>query len=313
MATVPERSQRFHLERARFEVPPGFVDLTNYTFKSLDASRQLVIHSTTRLASDAELLAAVAGFRHQVETLLKAGDLTMGPLQVRGDGTSTVSLDYVLPDRLGDLASPLIREFAGFARFADASGAKIALSVPEGTAGASEEFRQVMETIRPASPAAPGSQEAPHRYTRRQAGRLELDVPDSLSPPDCYQFISHDKKVRLYLKLATDGGQATAVRSSIPPGAVREKLTEYGSTEYEMYRTTHEGAAGAVDRYDCSQSMVLDNGVGVELTAQSPPGHDDAMRAAFVALAASVQGPASTLVASDPRPEPPASPQTTSA
>jgi hypothetical protein len=295
MAGGLEKAGRFDLERASFEAPLGFEDLTNYTFRSPDGARRLVVHDVTRLEGHASLLAAVAGYQYQVQAVLKAADVSASSgLDMRADGTATAVLTFVLEDGGGAAAGTRFKEWSGFAQFVDGSGAQVTVAAPEGDPEAEAQFRQALASVLPRALDAARQATTPAGYVRRQAGRVVLDVPESFRPPDRYQFISPDKKVRLYLHLAAPGDRddAPAVMGApVPPGASRAQLATDRGAAYDLYQTKQEGAAGAVERYDGRQSVTLPNGVRVHLAAQSPPGAEGPMKQALDALAASVKPP----------------------
>jgi hypothetical protein len=248
-ATMPDgpgANERIEAQGVGISVPPGFIDMTDYAFRAPDGSRRITVRPASGLGSDQELDAAARAYWDQARANLDAKDYSESPPAAQPDG-SVVKVSSFRLRR--EEAGPVLREWCGFVRFPDGTGAAVSYTADEGDAPAEAEFRRVLASLRPAAAAQPGQElsfsppdpPAPgHR--RRQAGQVELDLPELMLPPRAFQFVSRDGAVQLSMDIAEPAPGPESVSFGTPAGGGYEVFGSVGVTppdlgtplEYEM-------------------------------------------------------------------------------
>jgi hypothetical protein len=198
-----------------FDVPPGYGDLTNYTFQDPTSRRRLTVSPAAGLSNDDELHRAAEAYRDRAKDLCAAREDEVSDVRQRADGASVVVLGFTFDEGPTGLdGSRTWRERTAFVRFRGGEGAQLSYVTPAGDPRAEAEFRRLLDSVQPAGPAAPAAAPAAFHMpvdptagtVRRQVGPVRLDVDASLRGPSSYQFVSADGAVRLELAVAPAAG-----------------------------------------------------------------------------------------------------------
>jgi hypothetical protein len=205
-----------------FDVPDGYNDLTNYAFYDPISRRRLTVLPAVGLIGDDDLRTAAEGYRARAEDLCAAQDVAVSGVQSRADGAAMITIGYTFDEGPNaPHAGGTYRDRAAFVRFPNGDGVQLAYVAPGRDVRAEEEFRHMLDSVRPAghAPAAfhiPAV--TPAGTVRRQVRQVLLDVDASLHGPSAYQFVSGDGAVRLEVAVVPAGGPAVFAAPAMEAG-----------------------------------------------------------------------------------------------
>jgi len=217
-----------------FASPPGFTDVTGYSFKAPAADRELCEVSGGALPPRvSDLDGLLAERRGDLE------DGLPGVIVIDGEGTTTLAglpartLTFSILDR-----DCRYRERWALALDTATSYIQISYSARDDNELAAERFEHIVKSssfIRSALP-------PPEGYVRRWTGKLWLDIPAHLEPPRTYQFLSPDETIRLQVKFIGPSAEPSIERELAQDTALGEEVRERSSYEIatkELTGTLH--------------------------------------------------------------------------
>lgn len=218
---------RISLDLISFSVPPGFKDVTGYTFSAPDTIDLLDV-TYGRLPSGVTTVEALAEHRRS-----EALDALPGVARVVGGGPATLA---------GLPARTLIFEKRDDDGVADRERWTLAIHEPrsyvqvadvsrQDDPDALQRFNRSLESaslVDSAGAPLPG-------FVRRWAGAFWIDVPSYLLPPPTYQFASLDEKMRIEV---TDHGDS-------PPLLEQDLATDTSLGEEVVAQSSEDVSAGA--------------------------------------------------------------------
>jgi hypothetical protein len=217
-----------------FDVPKGYVDLTNYAFNDPVTRRRLTVVPAAGLTGDDDLRQAAAAYRARAEDLCAARDVTVSDVQPRADG-AMITLAFTFTEGPAG-AGGTYRERTAFVRFAGGGGVQLSYVAPEGDAGAEGEFRRLLASARPAGPGpapAPAVFHVPAAATTPglvpcRVGPVRLDVDAALRGPSAYRLASNDGAVRLELTVQPPSGAPAfaAPAAAAAPGGLFARVAQ---------------------------------------------------------------------------------------
>jgi hypothetical protein len=185
-------TMRIALQQFSFEVPQGFEDWTNYTFKERAQTQVLTVSRGKRPREASDLRALLASRRAELERLVP------GPLTMEAEVEGVIAqwparlLVFSFVDR-----QTRFREQWAVAFDTPQTYVQISYATPAEDAAAAARFAHILRSVTPSG--APDRLEAPAGFVRRWAGICFLDVPEQLAPPRSYLFSTVDEKTQLVL------------------------------------------------------------------------------------------------------------------
>jgi hypothetical protein len=200
---------RIDLERSSFVVPPGFRDITNYSFKSeAGQPQELLTVMYEPVPPDVNGLDALMESRRQ--RLDVAGDdLGMGKPEAAKPttlaGLEARQTSYVLDD-----GEEKYREWMVVALISPSQYVQVTYMASASDRRAQSRFEHIRQSAILAGRPRPGAATASAGFTRRAAGQMTLDVPASLRPPPVYLFTSTDEKISLTINENTAASSPSA-------------------------------------------------------------------------------------------------------
>jgi hypothetical protein len=216
-----------------FTAPPGFTDVTGYSFKA-PADKELCEVSGGALPPGvSDLDGLLAERRGELEDGLPSA------IVIEGEGTTVLgglparTLTFSILDRNGRY-----RERWALALDTPGSYIQISYSAREDNAFAAERFEHVVAS----ASFTPVALSTPDGYVRRWAGKLWLDIPAHLEPPRTYQFLSPDETNRLKIAFFAPAAEPTIERELAQDTALGEEVRERSSSEIatkELTGTLH--------------------------------------------------------------------------
>lgn len=245
---------RIELEQFSFEVPSGFEDATNYTFRAIQGRDRLTISFGALSVPNGGLKALMASRRENIAVLPGPANIE-GESDARVDGIPARMLAYIFEDggkRYRDrwvvaIPAPDLYLQISYLTYAD-------------DLAADDRFKHIRASVVPARKPRPP---APDGYVRRWAKRMSLDVPTSLAPIASYVFVAKD-----------DPAERIVMVPSFRPGS---------PVQYE--KPTPMSLPGAKS---IRQQVDLSNGLRVDLTVQSPRSDDAGLTVILTKFAGSL-------------------------
>jgi hypothetical protein len=216
-----------------FASPPGFTDVTGYSFKA-PVERELCEVSGGALPPGvSDLDGLLAERRGELE------DGLPDAIVIEGEGTTVLAglpartLTFGILDRDGRY-----RERWVLALDTASSYVQIAYSARDDNDLAAERFEHIVKSASFTRMALP----TPEGYVRRWAGKLWLDIPAHLVPPRTYQFLSPDETKRLQVSFFAPTAEPSIERELAQDTALGEEVRERSSSEIatkELTGTLH--------------------------------------------------------------------------
>ena len=201
---------RIDLGDLAFTTPPGFTDITGYSFKAPGEKELCEVTGGALPMGVSDVDRLLAERRGELE------DGLPGAIVIEGEGTTTLAgrpartLTFAILDRTGRF-----RERWALALDTATSYLQISYSAREDNQFAAERFEHIIASASLAEVAL----SAPPGYVRRWVGKLWLDIPEHLLPPRTYKFLSQDEATRLQIAFVTEASEPTisedTIRSSV--------------------------------------------------------------------------------------------------
>lgn len=189
---VKGQRMRVELQQFSFEIPPGFDDWTNYSFKNREDDRVLTVSTGSRPPEASNLEALMSNRKSQLEQVIP-GAVT---LQAERDGSIGPWPARLLTFEVAD-RKRRFREHWAVAFDSPKTYIQISYGSPAENSESAEQFAHILRSV--ASPGSPGRT----GFVRRWAGIFSLDVPAELFPPRTYQFTTSDEATHLALSAYT--------------------------------------------------------------------------------------------------------------
>ena len=181
-----------------FNVPTGFQDVTNYTFRTPEDTEELLVTCAEPDDDERNIQTAMAALRSRMERLFGDDLATESEGSVTLDGRVARQWIFVCKNEsteprrgqavIGEVPPGLQLRIL-YTSLAAVTDAKAKLSIMLQSLTVSEK---------------PKAETVPTGYVRRQASNVWLDVPGTLLPPRTYVFLSEDESIRIELVLRYD-------------------------------------------------------------------------------------------------------------
>jgi hypothetical protein len=271
-----------------FSTPPGFNDLTGYSFKAPIEKELCEIGGGPLPPGVTDVDGLLAERRGELE------DGLPGAIVIEGEGTTTIAglpartLTFAILDRTGRF-----RERWALALDTPTSYLQISYSSREDSVHAAPRFAHVVASASFSDVALT----PPPGYTRRWTGKLWIDIPDHLLPPRTYKFASPDETTRLQVAFVTEASEPTIERELAQDTSLGEEIRERTSDAYttrDLTGTLHTfklaRAQGGILMEDVvSRAHLALGGIPVvHVYARGPSIDAPALRALFDTLCDSV-------------------------
>lgn len=281
-----------------FDVPEGFEDITSYDFRNQLESEELKVVCAPLPPEASDLPSLVAARRAEIDAKF---DFLFDSVSIQdhlaqlGDFPAHV-LFYIL--KRGD---DYIHERLALALIDSDSYVQLSYTTrPELVQDAEVKFNHIVQSV--SLYKIGESLKTSRGYTRYQAGRVVLDVPDSLLPPSTYHFISSDKQMSLSLTIhnqTTNSGQFRTleqeIADSIQYGAVikdrqtQEISTDHGEAVITSFIEEIEEPWAMTQRAVCLIQLRLDNGARFTLRGHSPAAQQEIIKDKTLTLMHSIK------------------------
>jgi hypothetical protein len=226
---------RVQLERFSIEPPAGFNDWTDYSFQLESRGEVLSVTSDSNPKTVIDLPSLTA-FRRQDFERGMAGAATFeseGPAQL--DDLPGHMLIYTFDDR-----GTRYRVRMVFALDTENSYIQLSYLTRADDAEADKKFKHILGSVTRAG--KPDANRPGPGFIRRWAGKLVLDVPEYLEPPQTYYFLSLNEKTSL--KLFVYDTRRSSQQIPVPEEEIRketrsgEKVTARGSRSATLGKAT---------------------------------------------------------------------------
>jgi hypothetical protein len=185
---------RIHVGNLGFESPPGFRDVTGYSFKAPGGEELCEIGGGPLPVGVSDLDGLVADRRSDLEDGMRDRAIVEGTTNTVLAGLPAKTLTIgILDDRAR------VRERWTFALDTRETYLQISYSSRADNALAESRALHVVASASFSLPATPATE----GYTRRWTGKLWIDIPSHLVPPRTYQFVSANETTRLEIAFVT--------------------------------------------------------------------------------------------------------------
>ncbi len=289
---------RIDLERSSFIVPPGFRDMTNYSFKQ--APRQpmeLLTVMFEPMPPDVKGLDELMERRRQ-RVEVAGEDLGVNkpqqPTPTTLAGLEARQTTYTMEDDEGKF-----REWMVVAMINPSQYVQVTYMAQASDSKAEARFNHIRDSAILAGRPRPAAGAAPAGFVRRSAGQMTLDVPAGLQPPRVYLFISADERIRLTINenlakagptpLAPDENLRARTADGSQLGELRSSDFTVGGGRGSLVGSTLTSPAGK--RSAVFQGLVVFEGnVMVQYGGQGPVESAKEVEAAVRALQSNISG-----------------------
>ncbi len=283
---------RISLDKFSFDAPPGFEDVTSYTFKDQRKRGLLTVTFGARPVEAHDLHSLLAIRRANLEMAL-AGDAKIeAESDVRVDGLPGRMLSFQFED-----AGEKYRDRWAVALPGPDTYLQISYVALADDEEASHRFQHILASVVPARKQPPTT--SPPGFVRRWAKRMSLDVPAVLAPPRTYQFVSKNGTT-LTLRAYSSAPTMQAPTEMEERAEDAAGGTELGETERLQFRGPN--AEGLVVTYPLTSHdparperevvrrayLSLSGGISVHIAARAPLESAE-MEPAFQRLIKSIQ------------------------
>jgi hypothetical protein len=267
---------RIHAGNLGFDSPPGFRDVTGYSFKAPSREELCEVGGGALPVGVSDLDGLVADRRSDLEDGMRDRAIVEGTTATVLAGLPAKTLTIgILDDRAR------VRERWTFALDTRETYLQISYSSRADNALAEGRALHVVAGASFSLPATP----APEGYTRRWTGKLWIDIPSHLAPPRTYQFVSADETTRLEVAFVTAANEPSIDQEIEQDTTLGEEVREQTSTAI----TTPE-LTGTLHSYHLTRTedeILID-----ELVQRAHLRRDGAPVAHVSGRAPSVDGPA---------------------
>jgi hypothetical protein len=271
---------RIEMDRFSFEMPSGFEDNTNYTFKDRNEQENLTVSFGERPPEATSLRKLMAVRRGNLDLEMSEDTKIEAEADTRVDGLPGRMLVYTFKSGNRSfrarwaIALPAPEMYLQISYIASAADAK-----------AGQRFNHICDsavaarkTVLTATPAG---------YVRRWAERMTLDVPLSLSPPLVYEFLNRENRdISLLLQYQEPQHPRTmpstqedlardAAVGVIGDRQSRALAGDYGTGSLTSYSIT---ALGESETRAHLADLALRNGVQLRVSIHGPLGSDTELK-----------------------------------
>jgi len=212
---------RIHVGNLGFESPPGFRDVTGYSFKAPGGDELCEVGGGPLPVGVRDLDGLVADRRSDLEDGMRDSAIVEGTSQTVLAGLPAKTLTIgILAERAR------VRERWTLALDTRETYLQISYSSRADDDAAGARARHVVASASFSLPATP----APEGYVRRWTGKLWVDIPSHLAPPRSYQFVSADEKTRLDVAFVTAANEPSIELEIEQDTTLGEEVREQSST-----------------------------------------------------------------------------------
>lgn len=212
---------RIDVNDLSFSAPPGFTDVTGYSFEAPAPERELCDVGGGPLFGEVRDLDDLFADRRRTVDI-------PGASVIEGDGATTLAglsartLTYTILDEEGPC-----RERWAMAIDTPDTYLQIAYAARADNDRAEARFLHVVES----ASFVPESFTTPPGYVRRWTGKLWIDIPDHLAPPRRYQFLARDETRRLAVAFFPGVAEPSIEGELAEDVTLGETVRERSSTE----------------------------------------------------------------------------------
>jgi hypothetical protein len=280
---------RIHVGKFSFFAPPGFKDVTGYSFRAREERELLDVDAAALPAGVSDLDGLVASRRADLEDGMRDAVTIDGEGAADLAGLPARTLTFWISDREAS--------FRGWWALAlDAAGSYLQISYQalRDNDLAPARFQHAVASASLTSEPFP----TPKGWVRRWAGKIWLDVPAHLKPPHTYTFLSPDETTRLEVSFPRGGAEPTIAEELEQDTSLGEEVSDRSRTEINA--PPFEGALHTFTLRRVEDSVLLEDvvrrahiwlrGAAVaHIYGRAPSIDAKALEAAFDALVKSVE------------------------
>jgi hypothetical protein len=281
---------RIHVGNLGFESPPGFNDVTGYSFKGPGGNELCEVSGGALPVGVSDLDGLVADRRSDLEDGMRDRAIVESTSDTVLAGLPAKTLTTAILD---DRAR--VRERWTFALDTRETYLQISYSSRADDDAAEARALHVVASASFSLPATP----VPEGYTRRWTGKLWIDIPSHLAPPRTYQFVSADETTRLEVAFVTAANQPSIDLSIEQDTTLGEEVRAQTSAaittpaltgtlhSYHLTRTEDEIL---IDELVQRAHLVRDGVPVVHVSGRAPSIDGPALEAAIQAIIDSLSG-----------------------
>jgi hypothetical protein len=271
--SAKDKPMRIEMNRFSFEIPYGFEDTTNYTFKDQKDRELLTVSFSPRPEEATDLRTLMKLRRGNLDLVVPGAAKIEGESNTRVDSMPGRMLVFTFAEN-----GVTFRERWAVAFPTADMYLQISYTAPARDARSGQRFNHILLSVVPAQRTPVTA--TPEGYARYWAKRMTLDVPASLSPPRVYQFVAgEDSQIRLNVKYYDAQSGPAPVPNADQEMAQDAAVGAIGNQQSGPLTTAH--GSGLVTMYSVKPprdaeigvrtgELMLNNGVKVQASIRGP-------------------------------------------